>query len=347
MHLTVLFGAAIAFGVTALTVQLLLRLSPRALLDVPNPRSSHSVPTLRSGGLGVICGVTAGGALIWHSASHGTAPVPLIVLAAITAVAAVSFVDDLRSLPSHWRLLVHVVAAIVVVRALPPNASITLPLAGTLHPGLAGAAVAVLWCVGLTNAYNFLDGIDGIAGAQGVAGGLTWCAIGFAIGDGFIAGSGAVIAAASAAFLHRNWYPARIFLGDAGSATLGMLFATLPLAAMQNAVTPGLLACAGLLAVWPFIFDAGFTLVRRTAKGANLFAAHREHLYQRLVIAGWTHPQVAALYGAVASLNGAAALVITAGTRTAAAFAWLSPVATALLLVVIVARAERVEVLPG
>jgi UDP-N-acetylmuramyl pentapeptide phosphotransferase/UDP-N-acetylglucosamine-1-phosphate transferase len=258
-----------------------------------------------------------------------SAGVPAGIAAASLGVAAVSALDDLRPLASEVRLTVQVLCAMVAVM------SIGSPPVG-LSP-LAAAALGVVWVVGLTNAYNFMDGIDGIAGAQAVVGGGAVAAAAAVADLRSELVTGVAIAAASGGFLLYNWSPARVFMGDVGSAFLGFVFAVLALLIGQTSVPLALVVVASL---WPFLFDTSLTLVRRAARRENLLVAHRSHLYQRLVIAGWSHAQVTVLYAA-AALTGAAAALTWATSRAPGSALLLVPL-MAVTLWGIVARREAV-----
>jgi UDP-N-acetylmuramyl pentapeptide phosphotransferase/UDP-N-acetylglucosamine-1-phosphate transferase len=160
--------------------------------------------------------------------------------------------------------------------------------------------------MGLTNAYNFMDGIDGIAGGQALIAGLGWAIIGFMSGQSFVGLIGLLLAASSLGFLFHNWPPARIFMGDVGSAFIGFTLAIIPILAAQR--DPRCMV-AGILVVWPFIFDTSFTLVRRLINKENIFVAHRSHIYQRLVIAGYSHRYVTLVYMALALIGTVIALL--------------------------------------
>jgi UDP-N-acetylmuramyl pentapeptide phosphotransferase/UDP-N-acetylglucosamine-1-phosphate transferase len=147
--------------------------------------------------------------------------------------------------------------------------------------------------VGLTNAYNFMDGIDGIAGGQAVVAGVGWAIVGLLMDLPFVFIFAGLLASTALGFLFHNWPPAKIFMGDVGSAFLGFSFACL---AMAGASREPSLAIAGVLLVWPFVFDTLFTFFRRLKNRENVFAAHRSHLYQRLVIAGYSHRTVTLIY---------------------------------------------------
>ncbi len=130
-------------------------------------------------------------------------------------------------------------------------------------------------------------------GGQAVIAGLGWLAMGQLVGQPLVSLVGVLVAGSSLGFLGHNWPPARIFMGDVGSAFLGFTLATL---AVLSGLADARLPFAGVLALWPFVFDTAFTLLRRWRRGENIFAAHRSHLYQRLVIAGWRHRDVTLLY---------------------------------------------------
>ena len=283
----------------------------RRFLDLPNARSSHTRPTPRGGGLPIAV-LTLGAWLACAAFLPGLGwPRTLAFAAAAGLVAGVSWIDDLRSLPAAARLAAHGAAAVWSVWLLGAWTVVELPLAGSLDLGGWGFPLAVFWLTGLTNAYNFMDGIDGIAGAQGLLAGLAWTVLGGWCAQPAVEGLGGVLAGACLGFLVHNWPPARIFMGDVGSAFLGFAFAALPLLLCAQAA-PGEDAAraplAGVLVVWPFVFDTVFTLVRRLLKGEQLLSAHRSHLYQRLVIAGCSHRLVTCLYLGLAFLGALLAL---------------------------------------
>lgn len=223
-------------------------------------------------------------------------------------VAAVSLRDDFRPLPAALRLAVHVAAAVAAVALLGPIDEVAI--AGRSWP-LAAAAwpLTLLWVVGLTNAFNFMDGIDGIAGLTAAAAGTALAAAAAAAGCGPVGIVAVAFAAAAAGFLSGNWPPAKVFMGDVGSTFCGFTLAALPLALPEGgraAVLP-----VAVLALWPFVFDAATTLFERIGRRENLFQTHRGHIYQRLVIAGWSHRSVTILYGVLAATGGGVAVMAT------------------------------------
>jgi UDP-N-acetylmuramyl pentapeptide phosphotransferase/UDP-N-acetylglucosamine-1-phosphate transferase len=294
--------AAGAFGLSALCVAGLRRWAAERMLDIPNARSSHTRPTPRGGGLGIVIGVLIGA---WSLFISRILIMPFRELAAISLtggiVALVGWLDDIHRLPYRIRLVVQAISSAIILIAIGYFHTIAGPFVGDIHLHSKGIPFALLWIMGLTNAYNFMDGIDGIAGGQALIAGLGWAIIGYMSGEVFVGLIGLLLAATSLGFLFHNWPPARIFLGDVGSAFIGFILAVLPIMAGQK--DPRFMI-AGFLMVWPFIFDTSFTLVRRMIKKENIFEAHRSHIYQRLVIAGYSHRFVTLIYMGLA-LTGA------------------------------------------
>lgn len=273
-----------AFAVCWLTLAWLLP-RDRLPMDHPNARSLHVTPRPRIGGLGVMTGVAV--ASVWL-ADAALLPVML----AAFALAAVSLLDDVRGLPVAMRFLAHFVAAAACLLAL----------------GLAGWALllGVLAVVWMTNLYNFMDGADGLAGGMAAIGfGALALAAWWGDASG-LAAFCAAIAAAALAFLRFNFPPARLFMGDAGSIPLGFMAATLGIFGARQDVWPWLFP---LLVFSPFIVDASVTLVRRGLRGEKIWQAHRSHYYQRVVLLGASHRQLA--WAAYTLMLATAALAFT------------------------------------
>ena len=261
----------------------------------------------RGGGLAIVAVVT----LSVLAAARGADPETAGRLAAgilpAAVVALVSLADDFRPLPALGRLAVHVAAAATCTVILGPIREFTLPFCGTIHLGAAALPLTVLWIAGITNAFNFMDGIDGIAGivTAAVAGAMAVAAATQSAPAVAIVATG--LSAAACGFLVSNWHPARVFMGDVGSTWCGFLVAVLPLTIPPGEGRTALVHVAAW-AAWPFLFDTGWTLLERIGRRRNLLVAHRGHIYQRLVAAGWSHRGVAALYGGLSALAGAAAV---------------------------------------
>jgi UDP-N-acetylmuramyl pentapeptide phosphotransferase/UDP-N-acetylglucosamine-1-phosphate transferase len=296
-----IISAAVFVAVASYAGVALVRfLAPRiGFFDLPNDRSSHARPMPSGGGLAfVVINLVS---WWWLLVFHPSIPLPLatrthhalgFVIAGVL-IAGISLLDDLGHVPVLIRLAVHVVGAAVFVGMFTWWAALDLPLLGWLTLGTVGLVLSMFWIVSMVNAYNFIDGLDGMAGGQAVAAGLGWVALGFSTGHFAIEAFGALLAASSIGFLAHNWQPARIFMGDVGSTFLGFCFAVLPIIASQYDPR---LALAGVLLVWPALFDTGFTIIRRLKRRENVFTGHREFLFHRLVAAGWSHAAASSLY---------------------------------------------------
>ena len=264
------------------------------ILDIPNSRSSHSTPTPRGGGLVIVVFTLLTIVIVTFLTKAWTVGTVLLVAGGL--IAQVGWQDDRHSLSAPVRLLLQSLAALAVIAMIGYFHEITLPVLGTLHLGRWGIPVTLIWIVGLTNAYNFMDGIDGIAGGVAIIGGLGWVILSIIVGSGndsFPLWIGVVISAASLGFLVHNWAPAKIFMGDVASTFLGFFFAIFPL------LTPrleGKAATVGAVFMWTFLLDTLITLIIRAIKRQKVLSAHRSHLYQRLTLVGWQPYTVSLLY---------------------------------------------------
>jgi UDP-N-acetylmuramyl pentapeptide phosphotransferase/UDP-N-acetylglucosamine-1-phosphate transferase len=286
--------------------------SARGVVDRPNDRSSHTRVTPRGGGIAIVAVMAWAvllAAMLWPNSRVSL--VALLVPA--LAIAAVSWLDDLEPLPNRIRFGVHLAAAATATAFLGPIRFADAGSLGTVTLGTAAWPLTLLWIAGMTNAFNFMDGIDGIAGITAAVAGAAIAAAAGCLGLEPVAAVSLAFAGASIGFLTCNWPPARIFMGDVGSAFCGFLIAVLPL--LGGETHGPRLAIVVAVAMWPFIFDTAFTLCRRAARGENVFKAHRSHLYQRLVIAGWSHRAVSTLYGGLSAMAAALAIAPLHDTR--------------------------------
>ncbi len=281
--------AAVASVATGLVVTWIVSRAapPVGLIDTPNPRSSHSRATPRSGGIGVIAGAAVGVAVL--SISGVTVGNRLSwLLAGTLAIAVVGVIDDLRPTPALARLLAQVVVATTISAALGGLPSLPLPSPLDVPTGPLAIPLSALWMVGVTNFYNFMDGIDGLAAGQAIA-----SCIGVAIA-GWSTDSRAfaiVFAAAALGFLVLNRPPAKIFLGDVGSTSIGFTLAGLALVAGPVHRSSAVLAVAVGLSL--FLLDPVETLVRLARQGHTIWSPHRLHSYQILTRTYNSHATVA------------------------------------------------------
>lgn len=267
----------------------------RQLLDLPGRRRSHTMPTPRGGGIGIVVTVFIAVLLFWSS--H---PEALELAAAVAIVGAAGWIDDHRGLAARWRLLAHVlaVALLLVPLALGVKAQLcAFPIEmscaqiGWLVAALLSVAgLLLVWSI---NLHNFMDGIDGILALQ-ASFVFAVASVAFAhAGDARDAITAAACLACTLGFLPFNFPRARVFMGDVGSGVLGLLIGVV---AILLAVRPGIAKATGLIACSAFVTDATCTLLSRMLRGRRWYSAHREHLYQWLVRAGLSHAKVVALY---------------------------------------------------
>jgi UDP-N-acetylmuramyl pentapeptide phosphotransferase/UDP-N-acetylglucosamine-1-phosphate transferase len=265
----------------------------RQLLDHPNERSSHSMPTPRGGGLAIVLLVTGTGIWFMREADWSR---DLVYIVCAVVIAFLGWRDDTHSLSPRVRFAVQGLVAAASIWGLGYFSSVTIPLFGKLQLGVVGVVITFLWIIGLTNAYNFMDGIDGMAGGVAFAAGLGWVLLTSNIpylANSFVFWIALAIAAGSLGFLGHNLHPAKIFMGDVASTFLGYSFAVMPLMAANE---EGDALMLGTLLMWTIIMDAGVTFIRRAVNREKLLAGHRDHVYQRLVIGGYTHSQVSIMY---------------------------------------------------
>ena len=266
--------------------QLLLRWQ---IIDSPNQRSSHTRPTARGGGIAIMATVLGVG--VWLICR--TALQPLLAIGLCTlALAVVSFIDDMKSIRMAIRLGCHFLTAVIVLVTLgvatltfgfAPGAGVTLPL-------VACGLLSALWIVGYANAFNFMDGINGIAAGQAAVTGIGMALLTALTSREFSLPPvllSMAIAGAALGFLPHNLPKARMFMGDVGSAPLGFLLGVLVVWLLKSAGAWLLIPLALLHA--NFVLDTAITLLRRVVRGDKWHEAHREHFYQRLVRSGKSH----------------------------------------------------------
>lgn len=302
------------------------------ILDTPNARSSHDVPTPRGGGIGVISVLLPVWIGIAFALPSGPADAArwIIPLGAI-ALASVSWIDDLHSLGALPRLGVQVIAVIAGVLMLPG------PVFQGLLPLWLDAVIVTLGWIWFVNLFNFMDGIDGISGVEAIGVGSGIALIGFlAVGSHTpLAWHGLAIAAAALGFLVWNWHPARIFLGDIGSIPLGYLLGWLLLVLAAS----GYLQAAIILPLY-YLADATLTLLRRLQRGERIWQAHREHYYQKAVQNGRSHAQVSLAVGTT-NLVLIALAVLSAALAAHTLWSWIVVLAAGALVIVLLLWMKR------
>lgn len=256
------------------------------IIDIPNERSLHQHPTPLNGGIAILVAfiLTSAATYLIYVPQQGDS---LWICLSGLVVAAISLLDDYRSVAAKYRLLVHVFAAFLLL--FQTDWWITsIDFAG-VHLALSAIwqiALSLLFVIWMINLYNFMDGMDGFAGGMAVMGFGSFALLGWFANDMLFTTLSLLITSAAGGFLVFNFPPARIFMGDVGASSLGLFAAAFSLWGNQAGIFPLWIA---VLLFSPFIVDATVTLLKRVWRGEKVWQAHRTHYYQRLVQLGWGH----------------------------------------------------------
>lgn len=306
MNSSPFLAAVSALVVALIAIPLVRKWALRGgVMDIPNERSSHAVPKPRTGGVGVVVGTLAGIG-VGLAPSESALPSEVMSLTAILlGMAAVGFSDDIWQLSAAKRMPLYLLGALLLALFSYRIPALDLPFLGALELGPVGALIFTTLFIGwFTNLFNFMDGIDGIAAGAAI---VTCSALGWVFareGNAFLLVVAASLAAATSGFLFYNYSPATIFMGDVGSVFLGAACGALTAAAIALGY---LSVVSGTLLMFPFVFDATFTLFRRALRREKIWLPHRTHIYQQMCDLGFSHRTVCSLY------TGAAALIAICG----------------------------------
>lgn len=312
---------------TWLAVAGALRLAVRSgMLAQPGPRASHRLPTPTGGGIGIVAGLCL---LALLPALRQALPSfwLVAVVPGLALLGGVGWADDRRELSAVLRLLVQLAVSAWLLVCLEHWAT-----RGATSPGLIDHPVAfAFWWLALTwvmNAYNFMDGSDGLAAGQGVFAACLLALLFILAGAPALALAACLVAAACLGLLPWNLPPARVFMGDAGSVPLGYALGALLLAGVLG----GYLGLpVAILVLAPFLIDATLTLLTRALRGERWYNPHNSHVYQRLITAGWSHGRVLALYQAINII------IVVPGVGLGTMYSKLAWPLTGLTLLVLVA----------
>lgn len=285
--------------------------------DLPVKRSSHTIPTPRIGGLGI-----AGPFILFHilfllqgQVAGISIPDRYLVPVLVGGIACFIFglSDDLCEMKAILKLLFQCVCAMLPV-AMGFRIHSLARFTGLVLPPLPGSLLAFCWILLMINAFNFMDGMNGKAATFAMVAALFLSRL--AAGSlAFVPPMLAFLAGSCIGFLVFNLTPARTFMGDSGSQFLGYFLGVLPL--YLHSHDPERYPFGSfVILLFPFLYDALYTLIRRIRRGENLFEAHRSHLYQRLLIAGWTHSGVLRLVFVTYLICGISSLVFAVTHET-------------------------------
>jgi UDP-GlcNAc:undecaprenyl-phosphate GlcNAc-1-phosphate transferase len=280
------------------------------VMDTPDARKSHSRPTPKGGGVGVVVAFLVGVAILYRYAEFSRLADPYFrgLIAASVAIAVVAFLDDLRDWPFIVKLAAQIGAALAAVATGLYVRVFHLPYFGAVDIGWLGIPVTLAWILFATNAMNFIDGLNGLAAGVALIAAGFLCVIGAGQGGWFVYFASLLLAAGLVGFMPFNYPRARIFMGDVGSQFCGFVLAVLAVAASRfDAVELSFLIVPMLLS--GVLFDVSFTLVRRALAGERITAAHRGHLYQLAQRSGVPAARVSAIHWGFAVLGGACCLL--------------------------------------
>jgi UDP-N-acetylmuramyl pentapeptide phosphotransferase/UDP-N-acetylglucosamine-1-phosphate transferase len=304
------------------------------IIDQPKERSSHSIPMPRGGGLAIVVLVLIT-SLWFASETVLSRSLTYILLGAILAW--VGWRDDIYSLSPNYRFLVQGLVAVISILMMGYFRVVRIPMIGDVDLGVIGIAITFLWIIGMINAYNFMDGIDGMAGGVALSAGLCWMVLSSNVRNPFVFWVALSIAASSLGYLGHNWPPAKIFMGDVASTFLGYSFAVLPLVSADQS---GDALTIGTLLMWTVIIDPGATFIGRLIRRENIFSRHRSHLFQRLVISGYKTATVSFLYILLTLLAGYLTYIWSHGNQIASIFIFIG---LPLIWILLSAHAARLR----
>ena len=302
----------VMFGVVLTIIALLGTHAMRKygrIIDRPNQRSSHVRPLPRSGGVSVVLTFLLG--MVFIITQGDTTLINkqymwgFVISAMIIAV--ISLIDDIYNKSAVFKLVTHFIAVGIVLSTGIVVDHLALPGLGYIELGLAGYIISFLWILGLTNAVNFMDGSDGLVAGCTVIASLFFMAISFYQGSSFVYVTCYALLAGALGFLIVNFYPAKIFLGDVGSAFIGFTFATLAIIAARYDASHTSFLVMPLL-MFNIIYDTVFTLFRRIFNKQKLMQAHRGHLYQLLIRSKFNHREVALIHYCMVFMQGLGAM---------------------------------------
>ncbi len=297
-----IFSLALAFLLSAIITRVMIVVN---IKDIPVDRSSHKQITPRAGGVGLLSAfyICLLSQEFFRILDHGS--IFIVLLSGAAIMAGLGLLDDIKGSSPLLRLLVQISISWLSIKYIGTFRTIPLPYFGEVNLGILSFPLSILWITGFTNAFNFMDGLNGMSGIMTIISCIFLSILSGSHYPNFIIFL--ILAAATFGFLIFNFPKARIFLGDVGSFFLGFFFSSWALVALKPSY--------GKLSIWVvpllffiYIYDVIFTLLHRIIRRKNFFEAHREHLYQLLNRLGWSHTKVTSLYAFIFILQGISAL---------------------------------------
>lgn len=297
--------------------------------DQPNVRKIHSSPMPRLGGLAIFISYLIGFFLLMPEA-----PYKYPILIGSTIIVITGFLDDLLELSAKWKLAGQMIAALVVILNGVDVEFVNLPFGGKLEFGYLAIPLSIVWIVGITNAINLIDGLDGLAAGVSVIALITISGMAVIIGDAFVVSIGYILIGSTLGFLLYNFHPAKIFLGDTGALFLGFMISVLSLLGFKNVTVISFIVPVIILGV-P-ISDTFFAIIRRMINRQPISAPDKSHLHHCLLKLGFSHRRtVLAIYG-ISAIFGLVAVIFSFSKM------WVATMVVLLLLVIIELVVEKI-----
>ena len=293
------------------------------LFDLSDARKLHGTQIPRVGGVGIVLAVATTSIVLFllfgGSVFAGNGQGLLVVFAGGLAIHCVGLYDDIRQLHARWKFLAQIVIAVLVFAAGVRMTTLSLPFMGVIElGGVAGLVFTVLWFVGITNAFNLIDGLDGLAAGAALFALTTMFVVAIANGRFGAALATLTLAGATLGFLYYNFHPATIFLGDSGSLFLGFMLAGIGALSAQKSPTVVAVAIPVVSLGLP-VLDTLIAVTRRFLRRQPIFAADRGHIHHRLLGRGYSpRGVVLALYAVCAVLALAGMLLVNNGGHVVA-----------------------------
>lgn len=298
--LLIIFSMIVSLILTPIVIKVSHKLG---VVDQPNFRKVHKNPTSVLGGTVILLSFLLG---IWLGHPIETEVKPLVIGAVLIYL--VGLIDDIYDLTPIIKLLGQVIAALVVVYYGVTIDFISLPIGPTIHFGILGIPITVVWIVAITNAINLIDGLDGLASGVATIALMTIGFIAILQANIFIMMICSVLIGALLGFLFFNFHPAKIFLGDSGALLIGFIVGFLSLLGFKNITFVSLFFPIVILAV-PFI-DTLFAMIRRVKKGQHIMQADKSHLHHKLLELGYSHRQTVILIYSIALLFSLSSIIL-------------------------------------
>lgn len=273
-------------------------------IDQLNPRKVHTIEMPRLGGLAIYISFISG---FWFFSPRHSYALPIAV--ACTVIVLTGILDDIRGLSPKTKFLMQLVSAVIVIASGVHIDFINLPFGDPLDLGYLSIPFSLLWIVGITNAINLIDGLDGLAAGISSIALLTISCLAILMGNQFVMLISFLLLGGTVGFLFYNFYPAKIFMGDTGSLFLGFMLAVISMLGFKHVTLFSFIIPIMVLGV-P-ISDTVFAIIRRAMQKKPLFQADKAHLHHGLFRLGFSHPETVLMIYAISAVFSLAAVILS------------------------------------